>query len=333
MFDQIPVHVFLLIAIATAAYAPALYAFRYIAASPSRRDITQPTEDLTWRTSTQFARSFCVLAALAALSIFIFTPAAEQFARSPSFFPILMGSIGAWALFTVSVGVMTGQVQPFGNGFNKTYQREAHPKRFWASLVWNAFFSCLCLWLAYQLNDDASKKPLQDKCYDEDGVYPPQEQLTACNKLIGGPGSSNDADAYLDRGLVFLDIGKFDEALADFTRAHELDPKDPWPLANRGIAFAWSKNQAHAENDFRAVRAIDPTNPVMLRGEAVLRMTSGDIQGAVKSLSASMIRDPDNLWALRTRAELYWELGEEQESRDDDNRWLQLKKEERITRD
>ena len=150
-----------------------------------------------------------------------------------------MGSIGAWALFTVSVGVMTGQVQPFGNGFNKTYQREAHPKRFWASLVWNAFFSCLCLWLAYQLNDDASKKPLQDKCYDEDGVYLPQEQLTACNKLIGGPGSSNDADAYLDRGLVFLDIGKFDEALADFTRAHELDPKDPWPLANRGIAFAW----------------------------------------------------------------------------------------------
>jgi tetratricopeptide (TPR) repeat protein len=367
MFDQIPVRIWLLLAIAAAAYVPARYAFRYIAASPSRRDITQPSEDLTWRSPAQFVRSLGVLCALVALAIFIFTPAAEQFAQSPSFLPILSICLGAWALFTVALGFVTGRVQPFARGFNETYERQAQPKRFWASSAWNAIFGCLCLWLAYQMNDDATKQPLRDRCFDQDNAYPPLEDVAACNKLIADQDSTYnipdlvrargfayyrsgdfrransdyneairlnpiDSQSYLNRGLIFLDIGNFGEAAANFTRAHELDPKNPWPLANRGIAFAEKKNQTLAERDFQAVRAIDPSNPAMLRGEALLRLTAGDMQGAVNRLTASMIRDPANLWALRKRAELYWELGEQAKSAEDDKRWLQLKEKARITR-
>lgn len=364
MFDQIPIRAWLLLVIAAAAYVPARYAFQYIAASPSRRDITQPREDLSWRTPAQFARSFGVLCALVALAIFIFSPAAEQFARSPNFWPVLSVCIGAWSLFTVAQGFVTGRVQPFTRGFHETYERRVQPKRFWASLAWNAIVGCLSLWLAYQMNDDATKQSLRDRCFDENNAYSVHEDIAACNTLIGlaepdtisdlvrargfayyrlGDFHRADSDykvairlnprdsqSYLNRGLIFLDIGNYDEAAANFTRAHELDPKNPWPLANRGITFAHKNNRARAERDFQTVRTIDPSNPVMLRGEALLRMTAGDMRGAADRLTASMIADPDNLWALRKRAELYWELGEQEKSAKDDKKWQQLMEKARI---
>lgn len=184
--------------------------------------------------------------------------------------------------------------------------------------------------MAYQTNEEASAQVVQDRCdYGTDG-YPPQDKLAACNELIQLRPA--DADVYVDRRLIFLDGRLFDKAVADFTTAHELDPKNPWPLANRGITHAWTKDKARAEKDFEAVRASDPSNPVMLRGEALLRMNAGDVEGAVGRLTASMVREPDNLWALRRRAELYHELGEHEKSAEDDRRRLQLMNEARVTR-
>lgn len=156
------------------------------------------------------------------------------------------------------------------------------------------------------------------------------QQLSACDEWASL--RPHDSDAHLQRGLIFLDTGALDRAAADFTRAHELDPEDPWPLANRGLVFAWKEDQANAEADFALVRSIDHSNPVMLRGEALLRNNAGDLKGAVERLTESMKRDPDNLWALRTRSELYWELGEHEKSAQDDQRWVQLKREADIER-
>ena len=88
MFDQVPVRVWLLIAIAAIAFTPTRYLYRYIAHSPSGRDITQPPPDLGWRKSGKFVRNLSIVAALLGLAIFIFTPTAEQFAQSPHFWPI-----------------------------------------------------------------------------------------------------------------------------------------------------------------------------------------------------------------------------------------------------
>jgi hypothetical protein len=140
MFKQVPAQAWLLLAIGAPAYAPALYVYRYIVMSPSGRDITQPVEDLSWRTSPQFVRNVAILTALAALSVFIFTATAAQFAHSPNFLPILMIAGGAWSLFTVIRGFVTGQIEPLARGFHNTYQRETQPKRFWVSISWNAVF-------------------------------------------------------------------------------------------------------------------------------------------------------------------------------------------------
>ncbi len=331
MFDDVPVRVGLLIVIAAIAFGPAQYVYRHIAHSPSRRDITKPAEDLSWRTSGQFVHSLSILAALLALAVFIFTPSAEQFASSPRFWPIMIAVFGSWAALTVVQGFATGRVQPLMKGLDKTFERQTHPKRYWASMGWNAALGCLSVWLAYQANEDASAQVFADKCAYATDVHLLQQQLSACEELIRL--RPNDPDAYADRGLILLDVGALDGAVADFTRARNLDPEDPWLLANRGIAFAWKKNRASAHKDFEAVRSVDPSNPVMLRGEAILRKDAGDLEGAVDRLTASMVRDPDNLWALRTPSELYWELGEHEKSIEDDRRLVQLKKEAQIRRD
>lgn len=323
MFDQVPARVWILLAFAAVAYTPARYLYQHIAHSPSRRDITQPAEDLSWRTSGQFARSLSILAALLGLSVFIFTPTAEELARSPRFWPVLVGGLGAWALFTVSQGFATGRVEPFIKGFRDTYEREGQPKGFWASLTWNSVLGCLLIWVAYQMNEDASAQIAQDRCSDDSNAFSPQAELSACNELVRL--RPKDAHSYLYRGLMFLDAGAFDEAVADFTRAHELDPENHWALANRGITYAWKRDRMRAEKDFEAVRAVDPSNPVLLRGEALLSMNAGDPTSAVERLTASLGRDPDNAWALAMRAEAYRELGEYEKSRADQVKLLELR--------
>ena len=227
-------------------------------------------------------------------------------------------------------GFASGRSELLMRGFYDTYEREAHPKRYWASMTWNGVLGCLFLWLAYQTNEDASAQLLSSRCIHANDVDFLHQQLSACDEWISL--RSRDPDAHLQRGLIFLDIGALDQAAADFTRAHELDPKDPWPLANRGLVSAWKKDDANAQADFAQVRSADHSNPVMLRGEALLKRNAGDLPGAVERLTESMKRDPDNLWALRTRSELYWELGEQERSAQDDQRWVQLKKEARIER-
>ena len=127
----------------------------------------------------------------------------------------------------------------------------------------------------------------------------------------------NDADAYMERGLLLLDTGRLNEAAADFTRAHELEPKDPWPLANRGITYAWKNEKVRAERDFEAVRAIDPSNQVLLRGEALLAINARDLNSAVSRLSEALSREPGDVWSRGMRADVYRQLGEYEKSRAD----------------
>lgn len=332
MVDKIPAHVWLLIAVAAAAFPSVQYVYDHIFASPSRRDITKPVEELSWRTSGNLVRSLSIIAALAGFTIFMFTPAAEQFAKSPRFLPILLGVVGAWALSTVPLGLAKRQVQPFIKGVDGNYQRDAQPKRYWASIAWNGSMGALLLWLAYTENGNATERVNDHRCYNETEPHSAQEKREACTELIGtydeairlDPRDSyahynralayerlgdrrravagysdairldpKDDDPLINRGLIFLDTGKFEQAVADFSRAHTLDPKSPWPLANRGITYAQMNDRVLAQQDFNSVRAIDRTNPVMLRGEALLAFTDGDMTLAVDRSTASLDREPD----------------------------------------
>ncbi len=394
MVDQIPARAWLLLAIAIAAYAPARALYTRTPAPGAGWGGMRPIDGPGWRRPRPFSYNLAIVAALAALAVFIFTPTAEQFAHSPSFWPILMAAAGAWSLFTVARGSATGQIQPIVRGFYNTYARGMQPKRFWASMAWNATFGFLCFWIAFKANEQGVVQPLKNQCYDYGDAYSPQVELAACNQLIDGPSKtaddrpglmeargtayyrlgdyrhaldddnssirlepnessshfnralanqqfgyiqpaitdytaairlkSDNADAYLNRGLIFLDTNKLDQALDDFTHVLGFRPKDAVALANRGITYAWKGDTVRAQQDFAIVRAADPSSPVLLRGEALLSMNTGDIDAAVKYLSAALKVDPNDRWSLSMRAKVYRELGDPAKSQADIERLQRL---------
>lgn len=134
-------------------------------------------------------------------------------------------------------------------------------------------------------------------------------------------------EAYLNRGNAYLDMGMLENAIEDFTTLHERDPDHPYALADRGIAYAWMKNGTLAERDFARVHAGDPGWPVVLRGKAVLAMHRQDHAKVIEYLSQSLALEPDDVFALRMRADAYWKTGQQDLARDDDDRTMKLEAE------
>jgi len=226
MFDRVPDLVWPLIAIAAAAYAPAVYVYHHFNRAPSRRDITLPPEDLAWRTSLALARSLALLAGLGALAIFIFTPAAHQFAQSPYFLPTMTAVAGAWPLLSIAIGFLNGRVEPFLRGVHRNYDRRSQPRRFWASMGWNALVGGLAVWLTSSLIEDAPRQHLTDRCYDSANAFSRQEAMVACNQLIAEQGSDDpdSSSLFSARGSIKYRASDYPSARSDYATAARLDP-------------------------------------------------------------------------------------------------------------
>jgi tetratricopeptide (TPR) repeat protein len=138
-------------------------------------------------------------------------------------------------------------------------------------------------------------------------------RATAADLAAQATETPTSAQAFLDRGLLYLNSRKYDEALADFTHAKELDPKNAWAIANRAISYAWKHEFTAARSDIAAAYAIDPANPVAARAEGFIGEQTGDYSGAISAYTKSLVRDPLNDFALTRRAFLYasnWKYAE-----------------------
>jgi tetratricopeptide (TPR) repeat protein len=262
----------------------------------------------------------------------------------------------------VAEGFAKGRVQPLARGFQDIYERQAQPKMFWASMLWNGFCAGFFFLIAFAVWQDASPQAVQDHCYNQHGDFGARDAYQSCTKLIEGrekrtyltlgdayvyraiaaermgDRSRALADysegirleptneyAYLQRGLLHLGAMRLDQSIADFSRAHELGPKSIWPLADRGLAYAWKNDRPRAEADFAAVRGIDPTNIVVLHGQGVLEMTSGNLEAAVDRFTAAVRQDPSDAWAIQMRADCYQQMGQFEKAREDRRRLVRLR--------
>jgi tetratricopeptide (TPR) repeat protein len=74
----------------------------------------------------------------------------------------------------------------------------------------------------------------------------------------------NDARLYLERGLALQDLGRIEEALADFARAEALDPQVPFLALYRALARLLAGDYARGWDDYEARKAVKgfPQRPV-----------------------------------------------------------------------
>jgi len=113
----------------------------------------------------------------------------------------------------------------------------------------------------------------------------------------------SSADEYVNRGNLFLNRGKYDEAIMDFSAAVKIDPKNEWALADRGIAYVWKRQFDEADKDLTAVAAQNATNSVALRARGLMAEFKGECDKAVDFYTRSLTAEPGNDFTLIHRAE------------------------------
>lgn len=97
----------------------------------------------------------------------------------------------------------------------------------------------------------------------------------------GGIGLQPDAaPLYFARGVLYVQVGEYDRAEADFDRAYNRDPKQSLTIAAQGLISILQNDPAHAEAAISQKLARTPNDPVLLYLQAELLMQQGAEPGS-----------------------------------------------------
>src|SRR5215831_7079346 len=67
--------------------------------------------------------------------------------------------------------------------------------------------------------------------------------------VVAGEAPSMDADAYNHRGVASYKKGQYDQAIADYTKALEINPNDAEIYNNRGVVYGATRRDDQAIAD------------------------------------------------------------------------------------
>ena len=117
-------------------------------------------------------------------------------------------------------------------------------------------------------------------------------------------------DAYIQRGDVYLYLKQYSNAISDFSRAIEIDPHNAEGFYKRGNAYYDIGDFKKAVEDFKSSITIDSTHAEVYynRGNCYARL--GDHKNAVADFSHSLKVDPTNVKARYNRGVAFIILGE-----------------------
>ncbi|MDE2472712.1 MAG: tetratricopeptide repeat protein, partial [Bradyrhizobium sp.] len=99
-------------------------------------------------------------------------------------------------------------------------------------------------------------------------------------------------------GLTYLELKRFDEALASFDQAMRLKPDLPQAWANRGRAFVEIGNLQAAVDHFEKARAIAPEHETALLAQARLFILFGMLSEALDNCRRAARNNPRSVEAL-----------------------------------
>ncbi len=87
----------------------------------------------------------------------------------------------------------------------------------------------------------------------------------------------NDPDVLTDQGVMYRDLGNFDQAIANFKKASKIDPKHVHSLFNLGVVYAHDlKNAAEAEKAWNQVIAAAPGTPAAAQAQQALQQLTAN---------------------------------------------------------
>ena len=113
------------------------------------------------------------------------------------------------------------------------------------------------------------------------------------------------AEAYNTRGVAYARIGKFQEAIADFSQSIKLAPGNAASLTNRALAYRQINRDDAALADFNGAVAADPNHAPAYLGRANLLRVQGKLDEARADLDQAIKLNPENAQAFHARGLIY----------------------------
>lgn len=142
-------------------------------------------------------------------------------------------------------------------------------------------------------------------------LHNPEEAYPFLNDVVKH--SPNDVNARKMLGLVCMQTGRNEKAVAEFRAASKLQPGDPWIEANLGRSLARIGDYGDANKKFDAVLKSDPTNPDALLGKAEVAAWEGHSETALEDLRALETQNPTNADVLTLMGDIHrwkWKLSD-----------------------
>jgi tetratricopeptide (TPR) repeat protein len=162
----------------------------------------------------------------------------------------------------------------------------------------NISFSYL---VAVQLKEEtnATESPLPASAH---GAGSGGQSAAAESSSSASPANEQSVEDLVNRGIEKGKEGDLDGAIADFTRANQLNPKDDAPYYNRAQAKRLKKDAAGAIADYTRAIELGSQNPAAYNNRGNARAENNDRDGAIADYTRAIELKPDYARAYYNRA-------------------------------
>jgi lipoprotein NlpI len=152
--------------------------------------------------------------------------------------------------------------------------------------------------------------------------------LLAASLIIPTYGIAETAADYNNRGIAKVGKGDVDDAIADYNRALELDPKFADAYNNRGIAKVRKGDFDGAIADYSRALKLDPKFAAAYRRRGIAEQDESDFDGAIADYNRALELDPKFAIAYADRGISHFSSRHWNEALKDFNHFFDLSKDE-----
>lgn len=119
-----------------------------------------------------------------------------------------------------------------------------------------------------------------------------------------------DAADYANRGNVYLNMGEYQKAIHDYTRALELDPAHGVACYNRALAYTQLHDFEHAAADYTRTIELNPQFGAAYKNRGVLYAGMQNYRQAIADYTQALTLNPEDAATYNNRGHAYYNLKE-----------------------
>lgn len=170
---------------------------------------------------------------------------------------------------------------------------------------------------------------------NEGAAFSSDVAISACTRLIQSSNATREdlATAHTKRGNAHYDKGEPDLAIADYTKAIELDPKDAQPYFNRGLAYVKKREPDPAIADFTNAIELDPNYADAYIARGNVYDDTGEHDQAIASYTKAIQLKPNYALAYYNRSIAYRDKGDADRAIADYNKAIELNSNSQLSPD